>query len=106
MIKFKIRNPALEEEEVLREVNAIEYDDCTYYVSQRLNNDCKFKHALFDKKTGLMVCYGKTKKELFDIYNNLFVKYTKIQNDKIYKQYIEQYEQLKRDEQLIKEVNV
>ena len=97
MIKFKIRNPALEEE-VLREVNAIEYDDCTYYVSQRLNNDCKFKHALFDKKTGLMVCYGKTKKELFDTYNNL--------NDKIYKQYIEQYEQLKRDEQLIKEVNV
>ena len=87
MIKFKIRNPALEEE-LLREVNAIEYDDCTYYVSQRLNNGCKFKHALFDN------------------YNNLFVRYTKIQNDKIYKQYIEQYEQLKRDERLIKEVNV
>ena len=105
MIKFKIRNPALEKE-VLREVNAIEYDDYTYYVSQRLNNDFKLKNALFDKKTGLMVCYGKTKKELFDIYNNLSVKYTKIQNDKIYKQYIEQYEQLKRDEQLKKEVNV
>ena len=53
-----------------------------------------------------MVCYGKTKKELFDTYNNIFVRYTKIQNDKIYKQYIEQYEQLKRDEQLKKEVNV
>lgn len=96
MIKFKIRNPA-EEKEVLREVNAIDYDDYTYYVSQRLNKNYRFKHALFDKKTGLMVCYGETKKELFDTYNNLYVKYSKIRNDIIYKNYIKQYEQLKKE---------
>ena len=105
MIKFKIRNPALEKE-VLREVNAIEYDDCTYYVSQRLNNGCMFKHALFDKKTGLMVCYGKTKKELINKYNEVKDRYKNLFGGKLYKEYIEKYEQLKRDEQLIKEVNV
>lgn len=96
MIKFKIRNPNYEKE-VLREVNAIDFDDYTYYVSQQLNNGYKFKHALFDKKTGLMVCCGKTKKELFDTYNNLSVRYSKIRNDVIYKNYIQQYEQLKKE---------
>ena len=95
MIKFKIRN-RVDGVDVLQEVIAEEYDENVYYVSSRTNKDFRYNYSFYDKKTGLMVCYGKTKKELFDTYNNLFVRYTKIQNDKIYKQYIEQYEQLKK----------
>lgn len=96
MIKFKIRD-RVNGVDILQEVNAIDYDDYTYYVSQRLNKNYRFKHALFDKKTGLMLCYGKNKRELFDKYNNLYETYTRIRGYKCYKEYIEQYEQLKKE---------
>ena len=97
MIKFKIRNPALEKE-VLREVIAEEYDGLTYYVSPRTNKNFKCTYSLYDKRTGLMVCYGKNKQELINKYNEVKERYTQVRESAQYKKYIEQYEQLKKEE--------
>lgn len=86
--------------ETLREVIAEEYDENVYYVSPRINLDFKYSFSFYDKKTGLMVCTGKNKKELINKYNEVKDKYKNLFNGKLYKKYIEKYEQLK------KEVNV
>ena len=86
--------------ETLREVIAEEYDENVYYVSPRINLDFKYSFSFYDKKTGLMVCTGKNKKELINKYNEVKDRYKNLFNGKLYKKYIEKYEQLK------KEVNV
>ena len=96
---FKIRD-RVDGVEVLQEVIAEEYDENVYYVSPRINIDFRYPYSFYDKKTGLMVCYGKNKRELLDKYNNLTNVYTHVRESASYKKYIEQYEQLK------KEVNV
>ena len=62
---FKIRH-RVDGVEVLQEVIAEEYDEFVYYVSPRTNKDFKYKYSFYDKKTGLMLCYGKNKQELLD----------------------------------------
>ena len=96
---FKIRD-RVNGVDVLQEVIAEEYDEFVYYVSPRTNKDFKYKYSFYDKKTGLMVCAGKTKQELIDKYNDLNESYARARGREWYKKCIEQYEQLK------KEVNV
>ena len=102
---FKIRN-RVNNADVLQEVIAEEYDEFVYYVSSRTNKDFNYKYSFYDKKTGLMVCSGKNKKELINKYNEVKDRYKNLFGGVLYKKYIERYEQLKRDEQLKKEVNV
>ena len=96
---FKIRH-RVDGVEVLQEVIAEEYDENVYYVSSRTNKDFRYNYSFYDKKTGLMVCTGKNKRELIDKYNNLNKTYARVRGYECYKKYIERYEQLK------KEVNV
>ena len=96
---FKIRH-RVDGVEVLQEVIAEEYDENVYYVSPRTNKDFRYNYSFYDKKTGLMVCTGKTKQELIDKYNDLNESYARARRREWYKKCIEQYEQLK------KEVNV
>ena len=96
---FKIRH-RVDDVDVLQEVIAEEYDENVYYVSPRTNKDFRYNYSFYDKKTGLMVCTGKTKQELIDKYNDLNESYARAQRREWYKKCIEQYEQLK------KEVNV
>ena len=86
--------------EALQEVIAEDYDENVYYVSPRTNIDYRHLYSFYDKKTGLMVCTGKNKKELINKYNEVKERYTQIRESTRYKKYIEQYEQFK------KEVNV
>ena len=86
--------------EALQEVIAEEYDENVYYVSPRTNLDFRYPYSFYDKKTGLMVCTGKNKKELINKYNEVKERYKNLFNGILYKKYIERYEQLK------KEVNV
>ena len=96
---FKIRH-RVDDADVLQEVIAEEYDENVYYVSPRTNKDFRYNYLFYDKKTGLMVCTGKTKQELIDKYNDLDESYARARRREWYKKCIEQYEQLK------KEVNV
>ena len=96
---FKIRH-RVDDVEVLQEVIAEEYDENVYYVSPRTNKDFRYPYSFYDKKTGLMVCTGKNKRELIDNYNNINETYARVRGYECYKKYIEIYEQLK------KEVNV
>ena len=96
---FKIRH-RVDDVDVLQEVIAEEYDENVYYVSPRTNKDFRYNYSFYDKKTGLMVCTGKTKQELIDKYNDLNESYARARRREWYKKCIEQYEQLK------KEVNV
>ena len=96
---FKIRD-RVNGVDVLQEVIAEEYDENVYYVSSRTNKDFRYNYSFYDKKTGLMVCTGKTKQELIDKYNDLNESYARARRREWYKKSIEQYEQLK------KEVNV
>ena len=96
---FKIRH-RVDGVDVLQEVIAVEYDENVYYVSPRTNKDFRYNYSFYDKKTGLMVCTGKTKQELIDKYNDLNESYARARRREWYKKCIEQYEQLK------KEVNV
>ena len=96
---FKIRH-RVDGVEVLQEVIAEEYDENVYYVSPRTNKDFRYNYSFYDKKTGLMVCTGKNKRELIDKYNDLNESYARARGREWYKKSIEQYEQLK------KEVNV
>ena len=82
----------------LQEVIAEEYDGLTYYVSPTTNKDFKFKYSLYDKKTGLMICYGKNKQELIDNYNKVTERYAQVRKSAHYKKYIKEYEQLKKEE--------
>ena len=93
---FKIRD-RYNGDEILQEVIAEEYDEFVYYVSSRTNKDFKYKYSFYDKKTGLMVCTGKNKRELIDNYNNLNKTYARIRGYECYKKYIERYEQLKKE---------
>ena len=86
--------------DTLQEVIAEEYDENVYYVSPRTNKDFRYNYSFYDKKTGLMVCTGKNKRELIDKYNDLNESYARARGREWYKKSIEQYEQLK------KEVNV
>ena len=86
--------------EALQEVIAEEYDENVYYVSPRINKNINCTYSLYDKRTGLMVCYGKNKKELINKYNEVKDRYKNLFGSVLYKKYIERYEQLK------KEVNV
>ena len=86
--------------EALQKVIAEEYDENVYYVSPRINIDFRYPYSFYDKKTGLMVCTGKNKRELIDKYNDLNESYARTRGREWYKKCIEQYEQL------IKEVNV
>lgn len=83
--------------EVLQEVIAEEYDENVYYVSPRTNKDFRGSYSFYDKKTGLMVCYGKNKKELINKYNEVKERYKNLFNGILYKKYIERYEQLKKE---------
>ena len=94
---FKIRD-RIDGVEVLQEVIAEEYDGLTYYVSPRTNKNFKCTYSLYDKRTGLMVCYGKNKQELINKYNEVKERYTQVRESAHYKKYIEQYEQLKKEE--------
>ena len=96
---FKIRH-RVDGVDVLQEVIAEEYDEFVYYVSPRTNKDFRYNYSFYDKKTGLMVCTGKNKRELLDKYNDLNESYARARRREWYKKCIEQYEQLK------KEVNV
>lgn len=96
---FKIRY-RYNGDEILQEVIAEEYDEYVYYVSPRINLDFKYPYSFYDKKTGLMVCTGKNKKELINKYNEVKDIYKNLFGRSLYKKYIERYEQLK------KEVNV
>ena len=96
---FKIRD-RVNGVDVLQEVIAEEFDEFVYYVSPRVNKDFRYNYSFYDKKTGLMVCTGKNKRELLDNYNNLNEMYARLRGYKCYKEYIERYVQLK------KEVNV
>ena len=96
---FKIRD-RVNGVDVLQEVIAEEYDENVYYVSPRINIDFRYPYSFYDKKTGLMVCTGKNKKELVNKYNEVKERYKNLFNGILYKMYIERYEQLK------KEVNV
>lgn len=91
---FKIRHK-VKGVEVLQEVIAEEYDENVYYVSPKTNKDFRYNYSFYDKKTGLMVCTGKNKRELLDNYNNLNERYARVREYECYKKYIEQYEQLK-----------
>ena len=82
----------------LQEVIAEEYDGLTYYVSPRTNKNIKCTYSLYDKKTGLMICYGKNKQELIDNYNKVTERYAQVRKSAHYKKYIEEYEQLKKEE--------
>lgn len=94
---FKIRD-RIDGVEVLQEVIAEEYDGLTYYVSPRTNKNFKCTYSLYDKRTGLMICYGKNKQELINKYNEVKERYTQVRESAHYKKYIEQYEQLKKEE--------
>lgn len=96
---FKIRE-RVDGVDVLQEVIAEEYDEFVYYVSPRINKNFKCTYSLYDKRTGLMVCYGKNKQELINKYNEVKERYKALFGSILYKKYIERYEQLK------KEVNV
>lgn len=93
---FKIRD-RYNGDEILQEVIAEEFDEFVYYVSPRVNKDFKYNYSFYDKKTGLMVCTGKNKRELLDNYNNLTKVYTHVRESASYKKYIERYEQLKKE---------
>lgn len=95
-VKFKIRD-RVNGIDVLQEVIAEEHDEFVYYVTPRTNKNFKYKYSFYDKKTGLMVCTGKNKRELIDNYNNLNKTYARIRGYECYKKYIERYEQLKKD---------
>ena len=95
-IHFKIRD-RYNGDEILQEVIAEEYDEYVCYVSPRTNKDFKYNYSFYDKKTGLMVCTGKNKRELLDNYNNLNETYARVRGYECYKKYIEQYEQLKKE---------
>ena len=86
--------------ESLQKVIAEEYDEFVYYVSPRTNKNFRYNYSFYDKKTGLMVCTGKNKKELINKYNEVKDRYKNLFGGTLYKKYIERYEQLK------KEVNV
>ena len=90
----------IDEFELLQEVIAEEYDEFVYYVSPRTNKNFRCNYSFYDKKTGLLICTGKNKRELIDNYNNLNKTYARIRGYEYYKKCIERYEQLK------KEVNV
>ena len=96
---FKIRH-RVDGVDVLQEVIAEEYDENVYYVSPRTNKDFRYNYSFYDKKTGLMVCTGKNKRELINKYNEVKERYTKLRESKTYKEFVERYEQIK------KEVNV
>ena len=92
---FKIRD-RVNGVDVLQEVIAEEYDEFVYYVSSRTNKDFRYNYSFYDKKTGLMLCTGKTKQELIDKYNDLNESYARERRREWYKKCIEQYEQLNR----------
>ena len=94
---FKIREK-VDGVDSLQEVIAEEYDGLTYYVSPRTNKNIKCTYSLYDKKTGLMICYGKNKQELIDNYNKVTEKYAQVRKSAHYKKYIKEYEQLKKEE--------
>lgn len=94
---FKIRH-RVDGVDSLQEVIAEEYDENVYYVSPRTNKDFNFKYSLYDKNTGLAVCSGKNKQELINKYNEVKERYTQVRESAHYKKYIEQYEQLKKEE--------
>lgn len=96
-ILFKIRE-RVDGIEVLQEVIAEEYDGLTYYVSPRTNKNFKCTYSSYDKRTGLMVCYGKNKQELINKYNEVKERYKALFGGILYKKYIERYEQLKKEE--------
>lgn len=84
--------------EILQEVLAEEYDENVYYVSPRINIHFRGLYSFYDKKTGLMVCYGKNKQELINKYNEVKERYKALFGGILYKKYIEIYEQLKKEE--------
>ena len=94
---FKIREK-VDGVDSLQEVIAEEYDGLTYYVSPRTNKNIKCTYSLYDKKTGLMICYGKNKQELIDNYNKVTERYAQVRKSAHYKKYIEEYERLKKEE--------
>ena len=94
---FKIREK-VDGVDSRQEVIAEEYDGLTYYVSPRTNKNIKCTYSLYDKKTGLMICYGKNKQELIDNYNKVTERYARVRESAHYKKYIKEYEQLKKEE--------
>ena len=93
---FKIRDK-VNGVDVLQEVIAEEYDEFVCYVSPRTNKDFRYKYSFYDKKSGLMICYGKNKQELINKYNEVKERYRLIRVSSYYKRCIDRYEQLKKE---------
>ena len=99
-VQFKARF-TINGEPKLFTINGEEYDEFTYYTSKRMNAEFNYpmaSYCLYDKNTGLVVAFGKTKNELFENYKNLSDKYASVRNSERYKIRIYYYERLKRYE--------
>ena len=74
--------------DTLQEVIAEEYDENVYYVSPRINIHFRYPYSFYDKKTGLMICTGKNKRELINNYNGIKDTYDRVRGYVCYKKYI------------------
>ena len=69
------------------------YDEFTYYVGPCKGDEIR-SYALYDKNTGVEVCYGQTKEELLIRYECIKERYAKFRKEKYYKKLINQYKEL------------
>ena len=77
------------------------YDEFTYYVGPCKVDKIRI-YSLYDKNTGVLVCYGKNKKELLEIYESLKERYAELRKDNYYKELINQYKEMLEKEKEIK----
>lgn len=100
---FKIIVRSVEDGNKLFNACVENYDEFTYYFSPRFNRDDqvlnRLKYALYDKNTGIAVCYGKNKNELLEKYQKVTEKYTNLRNSKNYQKLIKEYKELLNKEE-------
>lgn len=77
------------------------YDEFTYYVGPCKGDEIR-SYTLYDKNTGVAVCYGKTKKELIERYESIKERYAKLRKDNYYKTLINRYKELLEKEKEVK----
>lgn len=105
-IQFKIQyrsiiRDTLHATRTLRTIKVKEYDEFTYYTSQRMNPEVNFgalSYYLYDKYTGIFVVRASSKEKLFRLYNSITKRYRIFRESGRYQEEIEFYEQLKREE--------
>ena len=74
---------------------AKKFDELTYYANPIINKELYPKqYSLYDKNTGLAVCFGKTKKELIEKYENVKEKYENFRKGKRYEKLIKLYNEI------------